>query len=195
MARKGRLIALAAAGGAALVLILLAVPIYELAVETWLLWRLDSANSVERLEAARRLGERGSLRALDPLLSLAAVQSRDAGRTIGDAIDAIVARRGPDAAWHLGELIRAQEEPAAYLAACRLGSMGPAAMPAIAAALDDRSTSVRWLGLHALLGLGPQGEAAARRTTELLDDPDIAIREHARSALAGMKADLKTNRR
>jgi hypothetical protein len=189
MARKGRLIALASAGGAAVVLVLLAGPAYDLAMEEWLLRRLDSAAGAERLEAARGLGERGSLRALGPLFLAAAAQSDDARRSIEDAIDAIVTRRGPAAARRLGELLR--DGVVGYPAACRLGCMGEAAMPAIAAALDDPGASVRWLALHALLGLGPDGKAAAPRVADLLLDPDIAVREHARTALAGMDRDLK----
>lgn len=246
MAKKGRLIALASAGGAALVLALLAVPIYERALEAWLLGKLDSGDTItkEKFDAAWRLGELGSLRAIEPLLLLVVIVRRPYDLDpIHDALDKIVARRGLDAVRRiaagldetspevrsaaarslaragpavapivpefiatvrrqsgpepaaLGELLRDQQQSAAYPAACRLGQMGVSGLPHIVDALDDPKSSVRWLALHALLGLGPEGWAAAPRATELLLDPDIAVREHARSALAGMKVDLKARGR
>jgi HEAT repeat protein len=234
MAKKAKLIVVASASGAAVVLVLLAVPIYERVLEAWLVRKLDSKDIDERLDAVRRLGELGSIQAIPGLLALTDTQSapNHSTREIYEALRQIVARKGlvavrkvaaglegssPKVRWMahralasagpavlpivpefiaklrremtpeaagFADLLRHESKPEAYRAAC--GRTSVELLPSILDALHDPSSDVRWLALHALLALGPEGWAAAPRVTELLADPDIAVREHARSVLAGM---------
>ena len=236
MAKKAKLIVVASAAGAAVVLVLLAVPIYERVLEVWLVGKLDSKDVDERLYAVRKLGELGSIQAIPGLLALTDTQSAPTHftREIYGALRQIVARKGlvavrrvaaslegssPKVRWMaqralasagpaalpivpefiaklrremtpeaaaFADLLRQENGSDAYRAACRLRGRDAEFLPSILDALHDPSSSVRWLALHALIGLGHEGWAAAPRVTELLADTDIAVREHARSALAGM---------
>ena len=85
----------------------------------------------------------------------------------------------------LSELKR--PEPKARIAAVkackRVGDTDPAAVPAIASALNDKDAKVRDAAALAILNIGPAARGAVEALTNAKGDKDATVRKHVEEAL------------
>jgi HEAT repeat protein len=194
MGKKGKLIVVASAGGAALVLVLLAAPIYELALEAWLRGKLDSKDSPEWGEAARRLGDLGSIRAI-PVLLEASGRPLPSNRSELDfapahaALSTIVSKRGLEAMRPLAIALDGSSSQARLTAARLLAKAGPETaqvLPEILSALRKHSGPEPAIQEPLLEAIARAGAPAVPALVELVKGPKESLAYQAACCLGDM---------
>src|SRR2546426_2270831 len=153
-------------------------------LELWYIWKLDSRSAADQEDAASKLGEMGSVRAVPPLLH-AWVQAgapddepdsfpphfkRETPKLTDLALGAI-ARMSEKA---FPALSRALKEPDPALrrgVVLALGRMGASAAPVLLAAIDDKDVKTRTIARSRLGTLDPlQAAAAIARSGDVSDE-------------------------
>lgn len=154
-----------------------------------LLGALKDSEHPVRQEAARSLALVRPLppEAVGPLLEVTRAESDAATRVF--AITAL-GHAGDRAVEAIPTLIDTLKEPppagAAHPSAAAVQSLseiGPAARPALVAALDSPNARIRAAAAGLLGGMGPVPPAALDTLEKLLKDPDLAVRAQAAAAL------------